>query len=260
MLAYDAANLGVKMQTNLSKSLMAKPLIYDDAFITSVVPFGESDCIVRLFTRQSGRMSAFFKRGLSGKKGAFTAQAPALARVGLNESGQKLARLHSCDIDPKTLSLFSSVKAFGYSAYLAELIEKFLPEGDPAESIFELVEDSLANLFVDDTRACMLRGFELRLLDFCGYLPEMPNDDEEDQIVAFDPILSRFLFEANENSLPFSPLAVKLAKAMLIAKIGAINYEGPELIMIGRIFQSRIKLMGLSSLKSVAFLKQISLP
>jgi len=154
----------------------------------------------------------------------------------------------------------TSLKAFGYAAYFAELIEKFLPEADPSPAIFLTIEEMLQSLVNHGAQAFLLRAFELRLLSYCGYLPEMPNDKDEARVVAFDPVGCRLLSASCENSVPFSSQAVRLAKTMLIAKIGSVNYDHPvlELLMIGRIFQSRLRLMGLGPLKTVSFLKQIS--
>lgn len=240
-----------------NKSALAKPIIYDDALITSVMRYGEKDCIVRMFTRESGRMSAFFKRGMSGKQGAVFA--PALARVGLLGVSNHLARLVSCDIDPVFALSSLSLKKFGYSAYLMELIEKFLPESDPAPEIFTMIEEAFATLVAKEASASLLRSFELKLLDYCGYLPEMPHEEHEHAVMAFDPVACRFLSSATDESVAFSYDALILAKSMLIAKVGAVNYESTqELLMIGRIFKSRFTLMGLTPLKSVAFLKQLS--
>lgn len=245
------------MAKNLSA--LAKPVDHDDALITSVVPYGDSDLIVRLFLRTRGRMVAFCRRGRSNRKGTCTPQAPALAHVGIIHGDQKLARLVSCDLDVTSVFMCSP-KIFALRAYLSEIIEKMVPEEDVAEDIFDLVTDAFIALRNDESSAHILRAFELKLLDHAGYLPEMPDDDEEEDVVAFDPHSSRFVHDDYDGTLAFSPTAIKLAKAMLIAKIGAVNYgEDGELLMLGRIFQSRLKVMGLFPLKSVAFLKQLSL-
>lgn len=242
-----------------TSSAFAKPITYDDAFITSVIPYGESDCIVRMLTRERGRLAGFCRRGRAFKKGSNAPQAPALAHVGFIAAEEKMVRLVSCELALDTM-LASSVKLFAYRVYIAELIEKLLPEEDVAGMVFSLVEDAYAALLRANAGAHVLRSFELKLLDYCGYLPEMPTEgDEEDAIVAFDPLSCRFIANDNESSLAFSCDAIKLAKAMLIAKIGSVNYgEEYELLMIGRVFQSRLKVLGLYPLKSVAFLRQLS--
>lgn len=249
----------VLVAVEIRKSPIAKPVRFDDALLTSVVRYGESDCVVRLFTKQSGRIAAFFKRGLKITKGNGIAQAPALAHIGFIESPNKLARLVSLDLDPKTYLAFGSPKIFGYAAYLAELVEKFLPEADPAPDVYSMIEEAFLALMERGATPVILRWFELRLLDYCGYLPEISTEACRENVVAFDPISCQFLDEKTDGSIPFSIEALKLAEVMLIAKIGAVNYDNEVLLlMIGRIFQSRLKLLGCSPLKSVLYLKQIS--
>lgn len=238
-----------------NKSAISKPIRYDDALITSIVRFGESDCIVRLFTKNGGRIAVFFKRGLAMKKGAGSVQALLFSRVGLIEHPQKLARLVSSDIDPLNI-IPCSLRVFAYRAYLAELIEKMLPEAERAPDIFDVTKDAYAALLAQGAKPAILRAFELKLLNYCGYLPEFPSDKGE--TIGFDPLSQRFTEVVEEGHYDFSPEAIKLAQSMLIAKVGSINYEGSELMMIGRIFHNRLRLMGLGPLKSVDFLKQLS--
>lgn len=236
------------------RAVLSKAIVYEEALITSIVRYGEADCIVRMLCQERGRRGAFFKQGLAFKKGKGAIQAPMFARVGLIEHPHKLATMVSCDGDPSHI-MPCSLKVFAYQAYVAELIEKLLPEAEAAPEIFALAQEVHEALLAHGSQPCILRAFELKLLDYCGYLPELP---QESPIVAFDPLNQRFLLEYQEGSLLFSNDAARLARAMLIAKVGSISYEGTELMMIGRIFHNRLKLMGLLPLKSVEFLKQLS--
>jgi DNA repair protein RecO len=239
------------------RPLMTKPVSYDDALITSIIRYGESDCIVRLFSKINGSMRAFYRSGLRGKKSG-AIEAPALAKIGFIEAEHKLDRLVTCDLDPIYAAMPLLLKAFAYRAYIAELIERFLLERDPAPEIFFLVQEAYLNL-IESAKPSLLRAFELKLLDHCGFLPEVPMESEERDIVAFDPVSSHFLSKATDQSFTFSYTALLLLKSMLIAKLGSVNYEeADELKMIGRIFQSRLKLMGFAPLKSALFLKQLS--
>ncbi len=241
-----------------TSSAIAKPIEYDDALITSVIPYADTDCIVRLFARGRGRMVAFCRGGRAFKKNNNAPCAPALARVGLVQGGHKLTRLVTCELDLGAI-MPTTPRIFGLRVYIAELIEKLLPEEDAAEDIFIIVEEVFAALAEPTSSGVALRAFELKLLEYCGYLPEMPTEEQENAVVGFDPSASRFTTSLHEDYFAFSPSAVRLAKTMLIAKIGGVNYEyDDELMMIGRIFQSRLKVMGLFPLKSVAFLKQLS--
>lgn len=197
-----------------------------------------------------GRLSAFYKGGIRAKKTG-AVQALAVGHVGLKKTRGRLLHMVSCDLDPQAL-LPIDVKSFACRAYLAELLEKFLPEEEPAEEMFEALKQAFRA--IDEAPLSgIIRAFEVKLLDYCGYWPEMPSTP----VIAFDPKNFRFTDEPNDATWEFSAEALTMARSMLIAKIGSINYEGrSELLMIGRIFQSRVRLMGYE-LKSANFLKQL---
>lgn len=237
------------MSVKAGRSVISRPILYDEALITSVMRYGETDFIVRLFTKEQGRLSAFYRRGAKAKKGSV--QALALGQVGLIRNQGKLLSMVSADLDPQALAIME-LKNFGYRAYLAEIIEKFLPEEEPAPEMFFAIKEA----FLAIEKAAypsILRAFEVKLLDYCGYWPESC-----DVVNGFDPVSFRFTEKMGENIWEFSTKALKMAQAMLIAKVGSINYDNPsELLMIGRIFQNRVRLMG-CEIKSASFLKQLN--
>lgn len=239
-----------------NRAIISKASEFDQAIITSFVKYQDSDCIVRLFTKRFGRMVAFFRGGLKVKKNSSPIQAPALAQVGF-KLNRSLSRISSIDIDPNSYQLAYSMKKFVYASYMAEIIEKILPEEDSAPEIFSMAFKTFQSLNKSTKpNPCLLRTFELHILKLCGYLPQLPDCDEE--FVAFDPYSCTFTSDSNKNFIPFSKEAAKLANSMLIAKIGSINYEhDQELLMIGRLFQNRIRSIGIKNLKSISFLKQL---
>lgn len=240
--------------THHGKAALIKPLIYDDALITSLIPYGEADCIVRMLTKDHGRLAAFYKGGLATKKNRSAAQAAVFSHVGFVEHATKMPTIKSIDTDPMFNDL-KDIKVFAFRAYVAELIEKLIPEGEACPQVFMLALETFEALQALGARSIILRAFELKLLDYCGYLPEIYADFA---VQFFDPVHQRFLATKEEGAIPFSKDALHLAQAMLIAKVGSMAYEGNELMMIARIFQNRLKLMGLLPLKSVEFLRQLS--
>lgn len=238
-------------------SSFKRPLVHDEAFITSLVRYGEADCIVRLFLREQGKLVAFFKGGLATKKNRVAIQAPALARIAYLPPGEeKMARLCSCDLDPKSFLWASSLRLFAYGNYLAELIEKLLPEEEPAPAIFNLLEEALQAFLERGANPFILRAFELKVLENLGYLPEMPALDSAD--IFYDPIACHFGNEEKAHSFKLSSQAIFYAQTMLNSPLSKIeNVDSPILVEIGRIFFSRLSLMGMLPLKSTAFFKEL---
>jgi recombinational DNA repair protein (RecF pathway) len=221
--------------------------------------YGEADCIVKLFTRRAGRMSAFYKKGFMAHKNHSALVALAQARIGhVALSEERMGRLYSVDPDPRCLAFGASLKLFAYSSYIAELIEKLIPEHEVIEPIFELLTQTHEALLLHNAQSYILRALELKLLDILGYLPEICFYDTQAALF-YDPLSCAFVSNASPKSFAVSTSALSTALAMLKNPVGSIEvHEKEELLMIGRIFHSRLKLLGLLPLKSLAFFKQIA--
>lgn len=242
-----------------------EPAQFDDAFVTSLVRYGDSDCIARLFCKERGRVAAFVRRGLApSKKQGAVLQAPALAQVALqSRKNAELMSLVRFDLSSLAFE-FTRPRLLGLAAYLMEIIELFLPEHEPVPSIFDDLKVVLGGLSKSDQeRNALLRAFELRLLDQCGYLPDLMHHvplTSDGAISAYDPIESRFVSCPNAHTVEFSNEARLLALALLEAPLSALpSCDNDLLRVVGRIFASRLRLMNRGTLKSVAFLKNLEM-
>ncbi len=225
-------------------ALARRPLEYDEAFVTSLVRYGEADCIARLFCKKKGRLSAFVKNGLkpSRTRGGMM-QAPMLAKVGLAISPNRdLARLGQIDVDPMSYAVAGHLQQWGWACYLTEIVEIFVPENDAAEQIFDCYKQAFALLAKGQGTPALLRALELKILHHSGYLPDLsgPVDSATDVCVPFDEparLAALSLFEADLDALP----AVEMATLRVVAQI----------------FWYRLKQLSHRPLRSVQFLKSI---
>lgn len=242
-----------------NQSALSKAALFDDALISSYFPYGESDAIVRLFTKSEGRISAFSRAALSIKKKASSPlQAPSFAKVSFvpSDSG-KLATLKSIDIEPSTY-LAQGAKVLGFKAYVAELIEYFLPEGMPEPEVFDLCIEVFDELTKQGANTVLLRSFEIKLLNACGYLPQIVADDDGVIVAAFDPETCAFLSVPHERTKPFNQDALDLIQYWLLEPIKNAVCSDKELErMVAQIFISRLKLLNRAPLKSVRYLQQL---
>jgi len=249
----------------LSRSIISRTIDYDQAFVTSYIKYGESDAIVRLFTRKHGRLSAFCKRAFKPSKArGGNLQAPSLAQVGLlfknsREKSTGLANLVKLDISPRIFVISQNIKSYAWFCYLCEIVEVFLPEHENYSYIYRLLEQSL-NL-VSERDATLLRAFELKLLDTCGYLPDLANISESKPTAQINTDILPGGIESSIESeiLSFDLVARELALELLEKDLGEVkNISIARLKMVGRIFRSYLKLIRATPLKSVAFLKELA--
>lgn len=237
----------------------------DEAIVTSLVRYGESDCIARLLCKQLGRVHAFVPRGLqpSKRRGA-ALQAPALVTVAIrtgNNGG--LARLVQADVRSPTHLLGRSLRGFGLACYVAELTEALLAEGETAAPFFPVVEQTLRRIVAGADYGCLARAFELKLLRFCGELPGLDHatDDPAAPVVAYHPHRGHMLARRQQGCLPFSENARRLACLLTTLPIDQPDQLPPRdsqtLRMVASLVTSRLRQCGIKPTRSAAFLKEV---
>lgn len=164
-----------------------------EAIILKRTDFGEADRILTLFTPDLGKLRAIAKgaRKPSSRKSGhielFTYSMLLLAK------GRHLDVVTQADTLDAFMPLRVSLERLGYAYYLAELLDRFSEEGDPASRvssfsrsstvsdvaaenrpIFELLLHSLRWLGdVGSDPALLARYFELHLLQHVGYQPQL---------------------------------------------------------------------------------------
>lgn len=139
----------------------------DHAFVLQRHAWKESSFVLRVLTREHGRLSVV-ARGMRGgrrKHAVLPGQRSLLHWSG----GRELGRLHSLDILPPPVSMLSG-EAYFAAQYLAEVLLQVLPEAEPVPAIFDLYAASLDALHVQSgALAAPLRSFEFGLLQALGH-------------------------------------------------------------------------------------------
>lgn len=146
----------------------------EEAVVIRWRPYGESDKIVTLLARESGRFTGIAK-GARRSRRRFPGSLEALARVRVRfrpPRHEGLAFLESASLRTSGSCAESPVR-FAYACYLAELAEQFTVEGQPCEEIFELLDGALGALARHRATDAFLRSYELHLLDRAGLRPPL---------------------------------------------------------------------------------------
>jgi DNA repair protein RecO len=248
--------------TSRKQYALKRPLEYDEAIVTSLVRYGEADCIARLFCRERGRLVAFCRGGLkpSARRGGIL-QAPARAHVGLQiRPNSDLASLMQIDLAAHTLLLSSQLRSFGLASYVAEVVELFIPEHEPAFEVFDLLDTMLKEFSVQNTGPAILRAFELKLLAYCGYLPDLTDvvDCPGKSVMAYDSINGHLLASWQPGLVAFDESARQAALSLLCEPLESVqSHSEPVLRMVAQIFYGRLRQHSKGPLRSVEFLKSV---
>jgi len=213
----------------------------DDAIVTAVVVYGESDLVVRLFARTRGRVGAFARKARASRKRFPGLAAPARGSASLAErgNGAELLELKEMDIDPAVLGLARDLRALGHASYLCELVERMLPEHEPAPEVFAFVDEALDRIARVGPSAALLRAVELKLLLHTGYLPDLADSEAPHEGLADD--------------------ARAAAQRLVDAELGALpDVDEPTLRAVSRVFAAHLRRQGGPPLKSVQFLASLA--
>lgn len=137
--------------------------------------WGEADRLLGLYTREAGKLRAVAKgvRRLRSRKAGhlepFTRVKLLLAR------GRDLWIVTQAETVDAYLPLREDLEKIGQASYVLELLDRFSFEEGANRSLYALLTDTLGRLSSGADRYLTLRYFELHLLDYVGYRPELSN-------------------------------------------------------------------------------------
>jgi len=143
------------------------------AVVLRAVNYGESDRIVTLFGRDTGRLSAL-ARGARKSQRRFAGGLSlcALGTAAIRErAGAELVTLERFDVTESYPALGSDVARMAHAAYAAELVGKLCAPRQVEPAVFDWLTAFLRLLDGDGASAERLRVFEIGLLSGLGFGP-----------------------------------------------------------------------------------------
>ncbi len=147
----------------------------DTALVIERRVLGESDRVVVLLARRSGKLSAVAPAGRRSRK-RFGGCLELFARieVDLVDRGRGgLWRLAEASLQTSHPGIRRDLVAIAHAGYLSELTAALLREGEEAAAVFDLLAGALGRLEQGPLAALDLRRFELALLALSGLAPRL---------------------------------------------------------------------------------------
>jgi len=145
-----------------------------DAVVLRHSDYGEADRLLTMYTRQLGKMRALAKgaRKIASRKAGhiepFTYVKLQLAK------GRDMFLITQADTVDAYLPLREDLILTSQAAYVMELLDRFTYENDTENaSTFRLLTDTLARLAAKADPWLVIRFYEMRLLDFMGFRPQL---------------------------------------------------------------------------------------
>src|SRR6266508_5420604 len=240
-----------------------------EAVVIRRADFGEADRVLTLITPQ-GKRRVVAKGArkttsrLAGHIELFT-HATMLLAVGRNlDIVTQSVILHSFD------TLRADLQRIGTAYYAAELIDRLIEDQDENRQAFDLLVATLAAIDTSRNVDLALRFYELRLLGYMGYRPQLYHCAGCQEVLTedtnrFSPTAGGALCArcaaSDRDALPMSLSAFKLLRFLQSQPLEAIerlNISGVTRSEVEKLLRAYIRRILERDLKSIAFLEEIS--
>lgn len=144
-----------------------------EGFVLRTRDLGEADKILTLYTRERGKVSGVARGSRRVRSRLLaTSQAFSYSRFMLYE-GRGLHTVSQAELISSFRPLREDLSRMAYASYTAELLDAFVDENEPNDTLFRLVLEGFTLISGTDDLDLALRWFELKLLDELGYRPEL---------------------------------------------------------------------------------------
>jgi DNA repair protein RecO (recombination protein O) len=143
------------------------------ALVLRVVDFSETSCVVTLFTRDFGKISALAK-GARRPRSSFESALDLLAIcriVFLHKSSDTLDLLTEAKLDKRFRAAQRDLSRLYAGYYVVELPREMTDEGDPHPFLFDVAIQTMADLDGSGPVAATVLRFEILTLSELGHMP-----------------------------------------------------------------------------------------
>lgn len=152
------------------------PLRQTDAFVLRTYALKEADKICVLLTKESGKIRGVAEgaKRLKSKFGSSLEPFTEVAITYFEKENRELVAISSCEIIRSQFRADMSGEVLGMLHYLAELVIEFVPDHEPNERVYRLINASLEVVRVGTTEQliALARYCEIWMLRLSGFLPD----------------------------------------------------------------------------------------
>jgi DNA repair protein RecO (recombination protein O) len=149
--------------------------ISSHAFVLRTRPFGESDLIAVLLTRDHGKVSGIARGARRSRKrfaGPALQPCQELELRFARRPHSELAFLHECSILASHHHIADDLACFAWASYVCELTERMTAERDPCADLYDLFRATVEAFSKREAAEPVAHHFILGLLDHAGWGPD----------------------------------------------------------------------------------------
>ncbi|HZK57419.1 MAG TPA: DNA repair protein RecO, partial [Clostridia bacterium] len=149
-------------------------LVTTEGFVLRNRKYRETDSLLTIFTRKVGKINAIAKGAYRPKSNLLAGIQPFSYSEFVLYKGRSLYTINQCDVKEIFYPLREDLKKLFYAAYLLELVESVITEGQTNNRLFNLLGRTLYILKGDNVEINpIIRAFEIKLMNYSGYRPHL---------------------------------------------------------------------------------------
>ncbi len=237
------------------------------ALVLKTRNLGEADRVLLLLTEDHGKLEAAVK-GARRQRSRFVGNTLPFNLIhAMFFTGKNLDQLSQAQLIHSFAVLREDLVKMAYASYWAELVGEFVPERENVREIFRFMLAALITLEKSDTPELLNLAFQIRILNYLGYQPELENCvscGDGSAVVQFSPIeggvVCRQCAADLRDLIPVNRADIRFLIALSatdIRKLAEIDQTGVQLGTIRALLRRFIEARLDKPLKTQVFLDSV---
>jgi DNA repair protein RecO (recombination protein O) len=147
--------------------------VRSEAFVLATYPLREKDRIVSFLTRETGKKRGV-ARGARGPRSAFSGALEPMTEIAVvyfERDARELVSINSADIVRSSFPLSTALDRALLLSAMAESLQTFVADSEPAESFYRLARHALDALYADAPTDLVSTYFDVWILRLSGLFP-----------------------------------------------------------------------------------------
>ena len=239
-----------------------------EAIVLKHIPLGEADYLLTLYTPDNGKIKAVARgsRRIKSRLGGHVE--PLMHTSFVLNTGRNLDVVNQAEVIEGFRSIREDIQSLNLALYMVELVDHITEENEPNQPIYKLMLDCMHSI-ANDPPATVLQYFQLRVIDYSGFRPELYNCVECSNIIeankhrfslATGGVLCLNCKPSGATILPLSLDTLKLLRFFLrydLPRIQKLRVYGNNLLELNRIIENIVDYAIEREVKSSIFLSHI---
>ncbi|EUJ42057.1 DNA repair protein RecO [Brochothrix campestris] len=239
-----------------------------EGLIIRVMDYRESDKIIRLYTKEHGKIS-LVARGAKKSNSRIAAVTQLFTYGEFMYFGNKgLGTIQQGEVIERFPLISQDIFTTAYASYCVDLLDKAIEEREPNPALFSLIYQVIEKMAAGENAHVISQIFELKMLNVLGHYPEFrgcvltgETEGPFDFSIKHNGLISRRCFDEDPNRLQLSDKVIRLLRLYYLIdfnRLGKIDVNDEVTKQVQWAIDTYYNEVSGLNLKTKRFLNQMS--